>query len=82
MNTGETISAVISSAAVLLMTAIARALIGIRHDLSRYMAEHMWLLATTLWTRDKVQRIMRSMDMAIEDPPPADLPPRRLLTYS
>lgn len=76
MNAGEIVSAIISSLAVVLLTAIARAMLGLRNDLRRYMTEHVWLLATTLWTRDRVIRIMRVMDLEVAEPPPNDLPPR------
>lgn len=76
MRAGEIVSSVISSVAVLLLAAIARGLLGVRNDMRRFMLEHTWLLATTLWTRDKVMHIMRTMDLELDQPPPADLPPR------
>lgn len=76
MRAGEIVSSVISSVAVLLLAGIARGLLGVRSDLRRFMLEHTWLLATTLWTRDKVMHIMRTMDLELDQPPPADLPPR------
>ncbi len=75
MNAGEIISSVISGVAVLLLGAIARGLVGMRKDFRRFMAEHVWLITTTLWTRDKVMHIMRDLGMPAEQPPPADLPP-------
>ena len=75
MNAGEIISSVISGVAVLLLGAIARGLVGMRKDFRRFMAEHVWLITTTLWTRDKVVRIMSGLGMPAEQPPPADLPP-------
>lgn len=74
MNAGEVVSSIISGVAVLLLGAIARGLIGVRKDFRRFMAEHMWLIATTLWTRDKVLRIMRDLGMPADLPPPDDLP--------
>jgi hypothetical protein len=76
VNAGEIVSAVISSLSVLLLTAITRAMIGFRNDLRRFMTEHMWLISTTLWTRDKVMHIMSVMDLESDRPPPDDLPPR------
>lgn len=74
MNAGEIISSVISGVAVLLLGGIARAVTGARGDLRRFMLEHTWLLATTVWTRDRVIVIMRGMDLDPGPPPPADLP--------
>lgn len=62
--------------AVILLTAIARAMIGFRNDMRRFMTEHTWLLVTSLWTRDKVIKIMKVMDLESDQPPPGDLPPR------
>lgn len=76
MGAGEIVSSVISSVAVLLLAGIARGLLGVRADMRRFMLEHTWLLATTLWTRDKVMQIMRTMDLELDRPPPDDLPPR------
>ena len=75
MNPGEIISSVISGVAVLLLAGIARGLIGVRKDFRRFMTEHLWLLATTLWTRDKVLQIMHKLDLDSGPPPPGDLPP-------
>lgn len=74
MNPGEIISSVISGVAVLLLAGIARGLLGVRADFRRFMAEHVWLIATTLWTRDKVVRIMHDLGMPADQPPPNDLP--------
>ena len=49
-------------------------LIGIRTDFRRFMQEHLWLLATTMWTRDKVLIIMKRLDLPVDNPPPNDLP--------
>ncbi len=74
MSVGEVMSSVISGVSVLLLAWIARSIIGVRKDARRYLAEHTWLLATTLWTRDKVLQIMDHMDMPVNGEPPADLP--------
>ena len=76
MNTGEIVSSVISSVAVVMLAGITRALSGARADLRRFMLEHTWLLATTVWSRDMVVQIMRSMELEPPSPPPADLPAR------
>lgn len=71
---GQIISSVISGVAVLILAWIARGLLGLRNDFHRFMGEHVWLIATTLWTRDKVQRIMTELGLDSGDPPP-DGPP-------
>lgn len=81
MSTGEIISSIISGLAVLILSAIFRMLwkvgkriIELTKHFDRFMAEHVWLISTTLWTRDKVIRIMDRMDMPMDTPPPSDLP--------
>lgn len=76
MNTGEILSSVISGLVVLLLAAIARGMLGVRNDFRRFMAEHAWLLATTLWNRDKVIRIMKQLGMPVDGEPPSNLPGR------
>jgi hypothetical protein len=75
VNAGQVISSVISGVAVLLLAGITRSLFGVRADFRRFMLEHTWLIATTLWTRDKVIKVMQQMDLDPGPPPPADLPP-------
>lgn len=65
---------ILGGVAVLLLAFIGKALIGVRRDFHKFMAEHTWLLATTLWTRDKVMVIMARLDMPMTDSPPHDLP--------
>lgn len=60
--------------AVIFLAFIGKALMGMRRDFHKFMAEHSWLLATTLWTRDKVLVIMAKLDMPMTDAPPRDLP--------
>jgi len=74
VNPAEIVSSIISGLTVLLLAGITRGLIGVRKDFRRFMAEHTWLLATTLWTRDKVLQIMDRMDMPVDGTPPGDLP--------
>ncbi len=76
MNAAEIISSIVSGISVLILGWIGRGLIGMRKDFRRFMAEHMWLLATSMWTRDKVLRVMADLDMPVDHPPPADLPKR------
>lgn len=73
MNAGEVISSIISGSAVLLLAGITRGLMGVRKDFHKFMAEHVWLIATTLWTRDKITVIMRDLGMPLGNPPPDDL---------
>ena len=70
----QLVNSVIGGVAVVLLAAIGRGLLGMRKDFRRFMYEHTWLLATTLWTRDKVIHIMQEMGMPVLDPPPTDLP--------
>jgi hypothetical protein len=77
VNPGEVLSAIISGVAVLLLAWIARSVHEFSRDLRRFMAEHAWLIATTLWTRDKVLKIMETMGMPLDGDPPDDLPQRR-----
>lgn len=74
MRSGEILSSVLSGVAVLLLASIARGFLGIRKDFRRFMTEHAWLIATTLWTRDKVLRIMESLDLPLDGEPPGKLP--------
>jgi hypothetical protein len=74
VNPAEIVSSIISGVTVLLLAGITRGLIGVRKDFRRFMAEHTWLLATTLWTRDKVIQIMVAMNMPVDGQPPSDLP--------
>lgn len=65
---------VIGGVAVLLLAVICRVMLKVGGDVRRFMREHLWLLATTLWTRDKVLQIMAKLDMTVPDNPPEDLP--------
>ena len=71
--TAQTVSAVISGVSVIVLAAIGRGLLGMRRDVRQFMAEHMWLLATTLWTRDNVRQIMQALGMPETTPPPDNL---------
>lgn len=72
--TPQILSNIIGGVAVILLGLIGRGLLGLRNDVRRFMREHLWLLATTLWTRDKVMQIMTKLDLPVTDPPPEDLP--------
>lgn len=76
MNVAVTFDAIVSGVTVIFLAWIGRGVMGMRRDFRRFMTEHSWLLATTLWTRDKVLRIMAQLDMPTEDPPPNELPRR------
>ena len=75
--TAQMLDSILSGATVLLLAFIGRGMLGMRRDFRRFMAEHAWLLATTLWNRDKVLKIMARLEMPIENSPPDDLPVRR-----
>jgi hypothetical protein len=77
VNSGEIVSTFISGIAVLILAAIGRGLLGVRKDFRRFMAEHIWLITTTLWTRDKVIQIMRKLEIPMDGLPPSDLPRER-----
>lgn len=71
------ISDIISGTSVAMLAVIGRGLLGVRKDFRQFMAEHTWLLATTMWNKDKVLQIMAKMDMPMQDEPPRNLPWRR-----
>ena len=73
----QIISSVIGAIATAILAVIGKAIIGLRADTRRFMTEHMWLLATTLWTRDNVTRIMDQLDMPGTSDPPENLPHRK-----
>ena len=75
--TAQVLDSILSGATVLLLAVIGRAMLGMRRDFRRFMVEHSWLLATTLWNRDKVRKIMAHLEMPLDDAPPEDLPARR-----
>lgn len=72
--TAEILSSVIGAIAVFLLGVIARSVHSATREFRRFMQEHLWLLATSLWTRDKVILIMKQLSMPIDNPPPDDLP--------
>lgn len=74
MSVGQIISSTISGAAVLLLAWIAKAVVGVRADFRRFLAEHAWLMSTTLWSRDRIIKIMGDLGMPVGDPPPDNLP--------
>lgn len=74
MMTAQILDAVLSAITVVFLGAIGRGVLGLRKDAKRFMTEHMWLLATTLWTRDKVLVIMDQLGLEPDNPPPVDLP--------
>lgn len=74
MSAPEIISSIISGVSVVILAGIARGLLGIRAEFRRFMAEHLWLLATTTWTRDRVLRMMAELGMPVDVPPPNNLP--------
>jgi hypothetical protein len=77
VNTGEIVNSLTGGLAVIILAAIGRAILGLRGDFHRFMAEHIWLISTTLWTRDKVMKIMEALNIPMDNPPPNDLPTRK-----
>lgn len=72
--TAQILDAILSAITVVLLGAIGRGMLGVRKDFRQFMTEHMWLLATSMWTRDKVLVIMSQLGMEVDNPPPGDLP--------
>lgn len=71
--TSSVISGILSGLSVIILAAIGRSVIRLDRSFRRFMAEHLWLLATSLWTRDKVILIMERLNMPIDHPPPNNL---------
>jgi hypothetical protein len=65
---------IIGGLAVLLLAFIGKGMLGMRRDFRQFMAEHAWLLATSLWTRDKIMQLMAKLDMPMTEDPPDRLP--------
>jgi hypothetical protein len=74
VKAADIIQSVIGGLAVILLAAIGRGVLGLGKDFRRFMTEHIWLITTTLWTRDKVRQIMTKLDMPMTELPPDDLP--------
>ena len=70
----EIVPSVLSAMSVALLALIGKGFLTLTRDFRRFMTEHLWLLATTLWTRDKVMQVMARLDMPADPPPPDDLP--------
>lgn len=68
--TNQIFANVIGGVATVLLGGIATLLWRGYRKLNRFMAEHLWLIATTMWTRDKVMVMMHQMGMPIDNPPP------------
>jgi len=71
---GEILSNVLGAVAVGLLGFICHVILRAYRKFDQFMAEHMWLLATTLWTRDKVMEIMGMLGIEVQIPPPANMP--------
>jgi len=72
----QIVSSVIGAIATAILAVIGRSIVGLRRDTRRFMGEHMWLLATTLWTRDNVTKVMDQLGMPVTSDPPENLPHR------
>jgi hypothetical protein len=73
VNASEIVSSIIGAVAVALLSFILSTLRRLFNKFDRFMAEHMWLIATTLWTRDKVMEMMQSLGMPMTSDPPANM---------
>ena len=67
------IANIIGGVAVVLLGGIVSILWRGYRRFNRFMAEHVWLITTTLWNRDKVLNIMDHLNMPVRDEPPSDL---------
>jgi hypothetical protein len=63
------LSSIASAVATVLLAALLRQLAAIRRDAKRFMAEHLWLLATTDWARTSIMQIMRELGLNGDKPP-------------
>ncbi len=73
MRPTELVSNIIGAVAVGLLGFICHVLIRAYKKFDQFMTEHVWLLATTLWTRDKVVEVMSTLGIEIGNPPPGKL---------
>lgn len=73
----QILSSVLSAIAVTVLLAIGRYIRLLSKNFDRFMGEHLWLLASTMWNRDKVLRIMNELGMGLDDPPPEPLSERK-----
>lgn len=73
MNT-TVVSAVVSAAATVLMTAmvtmLVRGIAGIRRDMRRFMAEHLYLLRVTDWAKVNLSSVFDHLSLSPTEPPP------------
>jgi hypothetical protein len=73
--TAQVVSAVTGATATGLLALLVSILRGIRKDIKRFMAEHLWLLAVADWSSRSIVRLMR--DLGIDYEPPPDWPGRK-----
>ena len=71
---GQVISSVLSAIAVLVLTAIARLISGMRRDMRVFMQEHLYLLAIADWSRTTIATMTDHMGIHVTSPP--ELPKR------
>lgn len=73
MNTAL-VSAVVSAVATVLMTAmvtlLVRGISGIRADMRRFMAEHLYLLRVADWTKVNLSSLFDHLSLTPTEPPP------------
>jgi len=73
MRPSEILGNVLAAIAVAMLGFICHVIIRAYRKFDRFMLEHVWLIATTLWTRQKVIEVMAALGIDYPDPPPADL---------
>lgn len=69
MLNASVVSAVSSAAASILLAAVVRQLSKVRRDIRRFMAEHLWLLATSRWAQVSINELLKEMNIDGPKPP-------------
>ena len=65
------VAAIAASCATVLLGWIGRQLAKLRTDVSRFMSEHLWLLAIASWSQVSIQTLYDQLGLV---PPPAPGP--------
>jgi hypothetical protein len=63
----SSLASVITAVAI---TAIAKALKGLRDDQRRFMREHLYLLRVTDWGKVNLVNVFEQLDIQLTEPPP------------
>lgn len=69
MITAAVLSAIFTAVASILLAAVVKVLSNMRGDVQRFMAEHLWLLASAQWTQKTVGELMEQLGMHADPPP-------------